>query len=121
MAAQAATWVGETPAFSHSDRHACRGSYFFLARGDFHSASAPLGSSPRACLDHPHRLAIDEQQVVHPTVRLLERKLPDRDAAPRAQVQRLLALYHLPGGGKLPVDLLAGPRLGSGVIGPPSP
>jgi hypothetical protein len=68
------------------------------------------------CLDHPGRLAMHEQEVVHPPVRLLQGELANRDPWARAEVQPILTLNRPPGGRELPVDLFPGPRLAREVI-----
>src|ERR1039457_1921432 len=72
----------------------------------------PLGLG----LDHPGRLAMDEQQVINPPVRLVQCKFANRDPRADAQVQCILALNHPASCGHMLVDFHPGPRLASEVI-----
>ena len=70
----------------------------------------------RLGLDHPGRLAVQEEQVVHAPVRLLQGELAHRYPWPGAEVQRLLALDLPPGSGELLVDLNTRLRLASKIV-----
>ena len=70
----------------------------------------------RLSLDHPGRLAIQKEEIVHAAVRLLQSELTDHHPGTSAEVQRLLALDHPSRVGKLLVDLLARSRLASEIV-----
>ena len=59
----------------------------------------------RLGLDHPRRLAVQEEQIVHAAVRLFQSELAHRHAGTSAEVQRLLALDRPPRSDELLVDL----------------
>lgn len=66
--------------------------------------------------DHPDRLRVEKEQVVHPPVRLLQHKLANRHAHPGSHI-RPLGFLHLPAGsGQLRVDIFPGPGLSREVV-----
>jgi hypothetical protein len=73
------------------------------------------GRAFRLGLDHPGRLAGQEEQIVHAAVRLFQRELAYRHAGASAEVQRLLALDRPPRRGELLVDLETRSRLASEI------
>ena len=70
----------------------------------------------RLGLDHPGRLAVEEEQIIHAAVRLFQGELAHRHAGTSAEVQRLLALDRPPRSDELLVDLHTRPRLASEVV-----
>jgi hypothetical protein len=70
----------------------------------------------RLGLDHPGRLAVQEQEVVHAAVRFFQGELADRYPGAGAEVQGLLALDHPSRGGQLLIDLNARLRLTGEIV-----